>query len=56
MSGTRLRSPVVLMPTWRAELAGAATAFHVCAKERSMKQTNRRYAKHRRARSACAIR
>ncbi len=35
----------------RLQLAGAATTFYLCAKERSMKKTTRRCAKYRRARS-----
>jgi len=38
-------------PNMRLQLPGAATAFYLCAKERSMKQTTGRCAKHRRARS-----
>jgi hypothetical protein len=44
------------LPNWRLELAGAATAFRLCAKERSMKQTPLRCAKRRRARSSSAVR
>jgi hypothetical protein len=44
------------LPNWRLELAGAATAFRLCAKERSMKQTTLRSAKGRRARSSSAVR
>jgi hypothetical protein len=43
-------------PNWRLELAGAATAFRLCAKERPMKQTTSRDAKDRRARSSSALR
>jgi hypothetical protein len=43
-------------PNWRLELAGAATTFRLCAKERSMKQTAQRCAKDRRARSSSAVR
>ncbi len=35
----------------RLQLTGAATMFYFCAKDRSMKQTTNRCAKHRRARS-----
>jgi hypothetical protein len=35
----------------RLQLTGAAIAFRLCAKERSMKQTTQRSAKGRRARS-----
>jgi pimeloyl-ACP methyl ester carboxylesterase len=35
----------------RLQLAGAATTFRLCAKEQPMKQTTRRCAKYRRARS-----
>jgi hypothetical protein len=38
-------------PNWRLQLAGAATTFRLCAKEQSMKQTTRRCATYRRARS-----
>jgi hypothetical protein len=43
-------------PNWRLELSGAATAFCLCAKERSMKQTTMRCAKECRARSSSAVR
>jgi hypothetical protein len=50
-------STVVRPPSnWRLELAGAAITFRLCAKERSMKQTTRRCAKDRRARSSSAVR
>jgi hypothetical protein len=38
------------------QLADAATAFRLYAKERSMKQTTSRCAKNRRARSSSAVR
>jgi len=40
-----------LPSNWRLQLTGAATTFHLCAKEPSMKQTTRRCAMYRRARS-----
>ena len=40
-----------LPSNWRLQLTGAATTFHLCAKEPSMKQTTRRCATYRRARS-----
>jgi len=39
------------LPNWRLQLAGAATAFYLCAKEQPVKQTTRRCAPYRRARS-----
>lgn len=41
----------MLRPNQRLQLTGAATTFRLCAKEPSMKQTTRRCAKYRRARS-----
>jgi hypothetical protein len=43
-------------PNQRLELAGAATAFCLCAKEQSMNQTTVRCTKGRRARSSSASR
>ena len=42
---------VGLLPNQRLQLPGAAIAFRLCAKEQSMKQTTRRCARYRRARS-----
>jgi hypothetical protein len=39
------------LPNLRLQLTGAATTFYLCAKGWSMKQTTRRSAKGRRARS-----